>query len=123
MAKKKRKKKKEKKYLGKNEFIFNFFSLVILIGIGVYFGYRSLYYYSKQNQKIEQEAATLSGMIIQNNSPTTGSNVGLHKDSSGYFYKGNVQAFRLQSSCPWSEVRTMLQLSRSPLALSASSRS
>ena len=90
MAKKKRKKKKEKKYLGKHEFVFNFFSLVILIGIGVYFGYRSLYYYSKQNQKIEQEAATLSGMIIQNNSPTTGSNVGLHKDSSGYFYTGNV---------------------------------
>ena len=90
MAKKKSKKKKEKKYLGKHEFVFNFFSLVILIGIGVYFGYRSLYYYSKQNQKIEQEASTLSGMIIQNNPPTTGSNVGLHKDSSGYFYKGNV---------------------------------
>jgi len=90
MSKKKRKNNKEKKYLGKNEFIFNFFSLVILIGIGIYFGYRSLYYYSKQNQKIEQEAATLSGMIIQNNPPTTGSNTGLHKDSSGYFYKGNV---------------------------------
>jgi len=90
MSRKKRKKKKEKKSLGKYEFIFNFFSLVILIGIGIYFGYRSLYYYSKQNQKIEQEASTLSGMIIQNNPSVTGSEVGLHKDSFGYFYKGNV---------------------------------
>ena len=90
MSRKKRKKKKAKKSLGKYEFIFNFFSLVILIGIGIYFGYRSLYYYSKQNQKIEQEASTLSGMIIQNNPSVTGSEVGLHKDSFGYFYKGNV---------------------------------
>ena len=43
------KKKKQLHLIGKKEFIFNFFSLVIIIGIGLYFGARSMYYYSRQN--------------------------------------------------------------------------
>ena len=88
---KKEKKKKEKHYLGKKEFIFDFLSLVIIIGIGIYFGYRSLYYYSKQNMKIKEEAQTLNGLIIQNNKVVQKDEVGLHQDTDGYYFKGKVE--------------------------------
>lgn len=89
--KKKEKSKKTKHYIGLKEFLFNFLSLVFMIGVGVYFGYRSLYYYSKQNQKNRVEADTLSGFIIQHTSVSVGNDAGLHQDSLGYYYKGNVQ--------------------------------
>ena len=41
MAKKGKKRKKHQ--LSKTEFIFNFISLISMIGDGIYFGYRSLY--------------------------------------------------------------------------------
>ena len=85
------KKKKKKHVWGKKEFIFNFLSLVIIIGIGVYFGYRSLYYYSKQNMKIKEEAQTLNGLIIQNNKVVQKDEVGLHQDTDGYYFKGKVE--------------------------------
>ena len=85
------KKKKEKHVLGKKEFIFNFLSLVFVIGVGIYFGYRSLYYYSKQNMKIKEEAQTLNGLIIQNNQVVKSDAVGLHQDTDGYYFKGNVE--------------------------------
>ena len=88
---KKEKKKKEKHYIGKKEFIFDFLSLVIIIGIGIYFGYRSLYYYSKQNMKIKEEAQTLNGLIIQNNTVVKKDEVGLHQDTDGYYFKGKVE--------------------------------
>ena len=59
MARNIKKKKKEKHVLSKGEFAFNFLSLVAIIGVGIYFGYRSLYYYSKQNMKIKDEAQTI----------------------------------------------------------------
>ena len=43
MARNIKKKKKEKHVLSKGEFAFNFLSLVAIIGVGIYFGYRSLY--------------------------------------------------------------------------------
>ena len=88
---KKEKKKKEKHVFGKKEFLFNFFSLAIIIGIGVYFGYRSLYYYSKQNMKLKEEAQTLNGLIIQNNKVVQKDEVGLHQDTDGYYFKGMVE--------------------------------
>lgn len=87
----KRKKEKKKHLLGTKEFIFNFLSLVMLIGIGIYFGYRSLYYYSKQNVKIKEEAMTLNGLIVQNNYVAKEDNDGLHQDSEGYYFKGKVE--------------------------------
>ena len=88
---KKEKKKKEKHILGKAEFIFNFISLVCMIGMGVYFGYRSLYYYSKQNQQYQEEAQTLNGYILQHVPVNYEEGDGLHHDSLGYYFKGNVQ--------------------------------
>ena len=85
------KKKKEKHILGKKEFAFNFISLVFIISVGVYFGYRSLYYYSKQNMKIKEEAQTLNGLIIQNNKVVQKDEVGLHQDTEGYYFKGSVE--------------------------------
>ena len=88
---KKGKKKKERHIYGKKEFLFNFLSLAVIIGIGVYFGYRSLYYYSKQNMKIKEEAQTLNGLIIQNNKVVQKEEVGLHQDTEGYYFKGMVE--------------------------------
>ncbi len=75
---------------GRVEFIFDLFSLLILIGLGFYFGGRSIYYYSLQNTNIEKAATTLNGTIITNNSITTTED-GLHQDMEGYYYKGNVE--------------------------------
>lgn len=91
MANEKKKKKKEKHVLSKGEFAFNFLSLVTIIGVGIYFGYRSLYYYSKQNMKIKAEAQTLNGLIIQNNKVVKKDEVGLHQDTDGYYFKGKVE--------------------------------
>ena len=64
---KKEKKIKKKHIMGPIEFIFNFISLVFMLGVALYFGGRSLYYYSKQNVKIKEEAMTVNGLIVQNN--------------------------------------------------------
>lgn len=83
------KKKKKKHLIGKKEFIFNFVSIVFMIGVGVYFGYRSLYYYSKQNNKYNEEKNTLNGLIINNNKVVQDGD-GLHQDTDGYYFKGLV---------------------------------
>lgn len=88
---KKTKNKKDKHLIGKKEFIFNFLSLTFLIGIGIYFGYRSLYYYSKQNIKLVEDAKTLNGTIINNIDVVQNDDTGLHRDNDGYYYKGNVE--------------------------------
>lgn len=75
---------------GKAEFLFNFFSLIFLISLGVYFGSRSLYYYSKQNVTIVQEAQTLNGVLLNNNVIAKGEVDGLHMDEDGHVFKGNV---------------------------------
>lgn len=84
-------KKKNKHLIGKKEFIFNFLSLVIVILIGIYFGGRSFYYYSKQNMTIKKEAQTLNGLLINNNKAVTKGD-GLYRDSLGYYFKGNVNS-------------------------------
>ena len=86
----KTKKKREKHLLGKGEFIFNFISLVCMIGMGIYFGYRSLYYYSMQNRQYEENSKLLNGFIIQNNQIVQEEQEGLHHDTDGYFFRGNV---------------------------------
>ena len=90
MVSKNNKKMRKKHYLGVKEFLFNFISLVFMIGVGLYFGYRSLYYYSKLNKKDKAEAQTLNGMILQHTHVVGGEENGLHHDSLGYYYKGNV---------------------------------
>lgn len=86
----KKKKKKEKRPLGKAEFLFDFISLAFVLGVGIYFGYRSLYYYSKLNMKTKAEAQTLNGLVIQGNSIVQNDSVGLHQDGDGYYFKGAV---------------------------------
>ena len=87
----KKKKGKRKISIGKKEFLFDFFSLVFMLGVGLYFGYRSLYYYSSQNQKRQAEAQTLNGTILQTTPVAMGEDSGLHHDSEGYYFKGNVE--------------------------------
>ena len=92
MIKKNKKNNKKKKRLipyGKKELIFNVLSLVIAIGVGLYFGGRSFYYYSKQAFKIEKDSVTLNGTITNSNYTVTEGD-GLHQDTDGYYFKGNV---------------------------------
>lgn len=90
MRKKTEKKKKEKKTISRAEFFFNIASLVIVIGIGVYFGGRSLYYYSKQSNASKKEAGTLVEKILENNSVTKEEN-GFHQVEDGYLFVGAVE--------------------------------
>ena len=83
-----KKRKKKRHIFGKKEFLFNFFSILIVMMIAIYFGARSFYYYSKQNMNKKIESQTLNGLIIQNNPVTTED--GLHQDKEGYYFKGNV---------------------------------
>ena len=84
----KKTKKRERHYYGPIEFSFNFVSLVIVICIGLYFGGRSFYYYSLQNQKTRETAMTLNGLILSNNKLVKDETAGLHQDEDGYVFKG-----------------------------------
>jgi len=92
-AKKEKKSKKNKKsphYYGPIEFSFNFISLVAVICVGLYFGGRSFYYYSLQNQKTRETAMTLNGLILANNKLVKDESEGLHQVEDGYYFKGNI---------------------------------
>ncbi len=85
-----RKKRKKTYYpIGRKEFLFNVVSLLLVIGVGVYFGARSYYYYGKQNIKMRQEEQTLNGTMLSLNSIVQDGN-GLHQDTEGYYFKGKV---------------------------------
>ena len=83
------KKKKQVHLYTKKEFFFNLFSLLILIGIGVYFGYRSLYYYSKQEMANKGNNQNLGEVIISSNKLVTEGD-GFHRDKKGYYFTGKV---------------------------------
>lgn len=85
----KSKRKKQRRPFGKKELIFNILSIIAVICIGIYFGARSFYYYSKQNTKIEKESATLAAVVLAKTSVTKDDN-GLHQDKEGYYFKGKV---------------------------------
>ena len=70
--------------------IFVIVSLSILILIGTLIGGKSLYYYSKQNQKIKVESKLLATIIKKNNTPVTEGD-GLYKDGQNYLFKGKVE--------------------------------
>ena len=87
----KEKKTRKKHIMGPIEFIFNFISLVFVLGVALYYGGRSLYYYSKQNVKIKEEAMTVNGLVVQNNDIAKENTDGLHQDNDGYYFKGKVE--------------------------------
>ncbi len=81
--------KKKTLRFSKSEFIFNIVSLVVLLGIALYFGGRSFYYYGLQSVKTKDGVQTLDGIIINNNSLVKDGD-GLHRDNDGYYFKGNI---------------------------------
>lgn len=81
------KKRNKKKPITKFEFIFNIISIITLLSIFLYFGGRSIYYYSKQNTV--KESASLADKIISNNQVTNEKD-GFHQEKNGYYFKGNV---------------------------------
>lgn len=71
------------------EYVFNILSILIILGIGIYYGARSFYYYSKQNVVIKKEEETLKAAVLRNNKITTQAN-GLHQEKDGIAFKGMV---------------------------------
>lgn len=84
----KKDKQKKTKPIGTKEYIFNIISLLAVIGVLIYFGARSFYYYNLENYKVAEGNKTLNGSIINNTKVTDKD--GLHHDTSGYYYKGQV---------------------------------
>lgn len=82
-----KRKTKKSKCISKKEFIFNLISIIILISICLYFGIRSIYYYTEQNTVKTSEI--LADKIISNNQITKATD-GFHKEEDGYSFKGNV---------------------------------
>ena len=87
---KKSKKKKEKHIVGTKELVFDIVSIVIIVIMGIYFGYRSIFYYSKETTKKKEEKNTLAAAIINNNKITKEDN-GFRKDKEGYYFSGKVE--------------------------------
>lgn len=79
-----------RKRLTKKEYIFNVISLITVIVIGLYFGIRSIYYYSDQNNSKKVLDKKLALRVINTNGLTRGAN-GLHQDKDGYYFKGKVE--------------------------------
>ena len=79
------KKNKKKHYLSKQEFIFNFISLIIIIIITLYFGIRSFYYYGQQNNSKNNSKLILSDIILNNNKLVKDGD-GLHRNNNGYYF-------------------------------------
>ena len=86
---KKKKVPKEKKVMPKAEFLFNLISLVIVIAIGIYFGARSIYYYSLHTNASKKESGTLVEKILEENTITKEKS-GLYQKEDGYLFVGDV---------------------------------
>ncbi len=87
---KEKKQKKPKKVIGRAEFLFNVISLLIMIGIGIYFGGRSIYYYSLHTKASSKEKGTLVEKVLEMNNPTKEKN-GFHQLDDGYLFVGQVE--------------------------------
>lgn len=85
----KKKNKKVKKMIPKGEYLFNIISFSLIIILGIYIGYRSIYFYSKQKNKDKKEINTLAATVIKSNKLTKTSN-GFHQEKDGYLFKGIV---------------------------------
>ena len=83
-----KRKKKTRKPLKNWEMFFCVGSLLLMVVAGIYYGYRSLFYYSKQNYRLSAEAATLKSRVTNDNSLVKDGD-GLHQDTDGYYFKGN----------------------------------
>ena len=79
----KKKNKKEKHIVGTKELIFDIVSLALIIILGIYIGFRSIKYYSKETSKKKIEKDTLVQAILNNNKITK-SEKGLRKTNDGY---------------------------------------
>lgn len=93
MAKRENKKtkyKKKKRPYGTKEKVFIIINLLIFIVIGVYYGYRSLKYYSKETSTKKSQVITIANAVINNNKITKDKN-GFRSIKGGYYFSGNVE--------------------------------
>ena len=85
----KKKKRKQKHIVGTKELIFDVVSLLLIISFGIYIGFRSITYYSKETAKKKKEENTLAAAIINSNEITKSEN-GFRKSEDGYYFIGDV---------------------------------
>lgn len=88
--KKTKKTRKNKRPYGRKEKIFIITSFVIAIGIFLYYGYRSLKYYSKETATKKSQVVTIASAIINNNKITKDQN-GFRAIKNGYYFSGKVE--------------------------------
>ena len=80
-----------KKYFGnysKNEILFSFIVILIVVCLGAFWGYKSLFS-DKHTSKTKEEINTFADVVLANNRVTKRSK-GLYKDGDGYIFRGNV---------------------------------
>lgn len=80
--------RKKNKKISKKELSFNILSILVLLTICLYFGYRSIYYYTKQNNV---NTSKVLAEIVKNNNKVTTEKNGFHKEKDGYAFKGIVE--------------------------------
>lgn len=77
----------EKKGYPKKQFYFVIGSLLLLIGLGLFFAGRSIYYYSGLNQKKKIES-NIVATNVKNNNPIVTEGNGLYQSGEEYVFKG-----------------------------------
>ena len=85
------KKKKTRRKFGPIEFSFNFISLIFAMGVALFYGGRSFYYYSLQSQSKKESAMTIAGLLMDNNTLMKENEEGFHKADDGYYFRGHVE--------------------------------
>lgn len=85
-----RRRKKKKRPYGKKEKNFIIVSIVMALGIFLFYGYRSLKYYSKETATKKADNITIASAVINNNKITSEKN-GLKGMKHGYYFSGQVE--------------------------------
>lgn len=89
-SKKTRKRRKKKRPYGQKEKIFIVASFIVAICIFLFYGYRSLKYYSKETATKKTDSITIASAIINNNKITKEKD-GFRGTEHGYYFSGKVE--------------------------------
>lgn len=88
--KKGRKNRRNKKPYGQKEKAFIVTSFIVAICIFLFYGYRSLKYYSRETANKKSDNATVASAVINSNKITSEKN-GLRGTKNGYYFSGKVE--------------------------------
>lgn len=86
----KRTRKRNKRPYGQKEKVFIVASFIVAICIFLFYGYRSLKYYSKETANKKSDNATVASAVINSNKITKDKD-GLRGTKNGYYFSGKVE--------------------------------